>query len=333
MQEFRAWRVLEAGQEEQGGVTTLSTADLPEGEVLIRVAYSSVNYKDALAVTGQGKILRRFPITPGIDAAGVVEASESEAFAPGTKVAITGCGLGEVHDGGFAEYVRAPAGWVVPLPEGYTPREAMALGTAGFTAALALLRMERMGQCPELGDLVVTGASGGVGSIAVDLFSNRGYRVVAVSGKPEAAERLRALGAAEVVAPEALALSHRPLDQARFGGVVDNVGGELLAQLLPHVQEYGNVAGIGLAGGVKLETTVMPFILRGVSLLGISSANCPHALRREVWDRLAADLRPTDPEGFVAAEIGLDGLREASEALLERRATGRTRVRVAPPDA
>ncbi len=329
MQDFQAWRVPAAGSEAQGGVTTLAAGDLPEGEVLVRVAYSSLNYKDALAITGQGKILRSFPITPGIDAAGVVEASDSDAVPAGSSVLITGCGLGETHDGGFAEYVRVPADWIVPLPAGYTVRQAMALGTAGFTAALALIRMEAAGQDPGLGDVVVTGASGGVGSIAVDILSNAGYRVLAVSGKPEAAEDLRALGAAEVHSPDDLGLSSRPLDKARFGGVIDSVGDGLLARLLPHVHEYGNVAAIGLAGGVALETTVMPFILRGVSLLGISAANCPRALRLEAWRRLGADLRPTDPERLIAAEVGLDGLWQAAEAQLERRSRGRTLVRVA----
>ncbi len=328
MQTFQAWWVPESGREDQGGVQTLRIDDLPAGDVLVRVAYSSVNYKDALAITGQGKILRRFPIVPGIDAAGVVVASDQEGVTAGDSVLITGCGLGETHDGGFAEYVRVPADWVVPLPQGMSPRQAMALGTAGFTAALALIRMEAAGQTPALGDVLVTGASGGVGSIAVNLFSNAGYRVIAVSGKEQAEGYLRGLGAAEVVSPDALGLSERPLDRARFAGVVDNVGGPLLAGLLPQIEEYGNVASIGLAGGVKLETTVMPWILRGVSMLGISSANCPRPLRLESWRRLGGDLRPQDPEGFVTREVELDGLRDAAEAMLARQVTGRTLVRV-----
>ncbi len=328
MREFQAWRVPEAGAEDQGGVVTLQPDQLPEGEVLIRVRFSSVNYKDALAVTGQGKILRHFPMTPGIDAAGIVEASQAEGIGPGDEVLITGCGMGEVHDGGFAEYVRVPADWVVPMPQGIDARQAMTLGTAGFTAALALIRMEAAGQTPEHGDIVVTGASGGVGSLAVDLFSQAGYRVIAVSGKEAAASQLRALGAAEVVTPDDLQLGGRPLDKARFGGVVDNVGGSLLAGLLPHVEEYGNVAAIGLAGGIKFEATVMPFILRGVSLLGISSANCPRPLRLEAWRRLGTDLKPRHLDEVATAEIGLEQLREASQALIERRATGRTVVRI-----
>ncbi len=295
---------------------------------MIRAEWSSINYKDALAVTGKGKILRTFPLTPGIDVAGKVESSSAGEFEPGQSVLVTGCGMGEVHSGGFAEYVRVPASWVVPVPECYTTREAMALGTAGFTAALALLRMESCGQTPETGDIVITGASGGVGSLAVNMLSAAGYRVIAVSGKPDAAEQLHMLGAAEVVTPDDLQLGSRPLEKARFGGVIDSVGGELLAGLLPHIRDYGNVAAIGLAGGVKVQTTVMPFILRGVSLLGISSANCPRDLRLAAWRRLGADLRPPRLEEIVTGEVGLDDLPEASQALIERRSRGRTLVRL-----
>ncbi len=295
---------------------------------MIRAEWSSINYKDALAVTGKGKILRTFPLTPGIDVAGKVESSSAGEFEPGQSVLVTGCGMGEVHSGGFAEYVRVPASWVVPVPECYTTREAMALGTAGFTAALALLRMESCGQTPETGDIVITGASGGVGSLAVNMLSAAGYRVIAVSGKPDAAEQLHMLGAAEVVTPDDLQLGSRPLEKARFGGVIDSVGGELLAGLLPHIRDYGNVAAIGLAGGVKVQTTVMPFILRGVSLLGISSANCPRDMRLAAWRRLGADLRPPRLEEIVTGEVGLDDLPEASQALIERRSRGRTLVRL-----
>ncbi len=327
MTSYRAWRVPEAGGEADGGVTSLALEELSEGELRVRVAYSALNYKDALAVTGRGKILRQFPMTPGVDAAGVVEASASAAVAAGDEVVVTGCGLGEARDGGFGAYIRVPADWAVPLPERYTSREAMALGTAGVTAVLALTRMEAAGQHPALGEIVVTGASGGVGSIAVAIFARAGYRVIAATGKPEAAEWLRGWGAAEVVAPEELALSDRPLDRARYGGVVDNVGGALLGRLLPRVREYGNVASIGLAGGVELEATVMPFILRGVSLLGISSANCPRDLRLQAWRRLGAELGPHEAEALIAREIELGALWEASHALLERRAKGRTLVR------
>ncbi len=328
MDTFKAWRIPYQGGEAEGGVQALSRGDLPAGEVLIRSAYSSLNYKDALAVTGKGKIARSFPITPGIDVAGTVAESSAAGIESGDEVLVTGCGLGEVHDGGFAEYVRVPADWVVPLPAGYTARQAMAVGTAGMTAALALIRMEAAGQRPEGGDILVTGASGGVGSLAVDILSNAGYRVVAASGKDAAAAQLRELGASEVVKPEALARSQRPLDKERYAGVVDNVGGELLSELLPAVQLYGNVAAIGLAGGTKLEATVMPFILRGVSLIGISAANCPSSLRLEAWRRLGADLQPTHRDDIVAGEVGLEGLREAAEAMLERRTTGRTLVRL-----
>lgn len=328
MSTFRAWRIPYQGGEAEGGVTTLQLSDLPEGEVLIKASFSALNYKDALAVTGQGKIARQFPLTPGIDVAGVVAESSGSGFNRGDKVLVTGCGMGEVHDGGYAEYVRVPAEWVVPLPSAYSERQAMALGTAGYTVALALIRMEAAGQRPEQGSIVVTGASGGVGSLAVNLFSNAGYRVIAVSGKSAAEVYLRGLGAADVVAPDDLELGGRPLDKARFAGVVDTVGGELLAGLLPHVEEYGNVAAIGLAGGVKFATTVMPFILRGVSLIGVSTPNCPRDLRVEAWRRLGADLRPSDPEAIVCSEIGLNGLREAADSLLKRQVRGRILVRI-----
>lgn len=325
---FRAFRVPEEGQEDQARVQTLSLDDLPEGEVLIRAEWSSVNYKDALAVTGAGKILRQFPMTPGIDVAGTVAESSSDIVKAGDRVLVTGCGMGEVHDGGFAEYVRVPADWVVPMPEDLASRDAMTLGTAGFTAALALIRMEAAGQTPATGDLVVTGASGGVGSIAVDLFAQAGYRVIAVSGKPEAADTLKALGAAEVVSPDDLKRTSRPLDKAVYGGIVDNVGGELLSELIPHVTGYGNVAAIGLAGGVKLPTTVMPFILRGVSLLGISSANCPRDLRLQAWKRLGTDLRPSHLADIATGEVTLDELPQAARRLIDRTAQGRTLVRI-----
>lgn len=329
MSEFRAYRVPEEGGEDKGQVVQLDTADLPEGEVLIRGEWSSINYKDALAVTGAGKILRRFPMTPGIDVAGTVASSSSSAVREGDRVLVTGCGMGEVHDGGFAEYVRVPADWIVPVPESLGTRDAMALGTAGFTAALALIRMERNGQTPDSGDVVVTGASGGVGSIAVDLLSAAGYRVIAVSGKPEAADTLRELGAAEVVAPDDVKRSSRPLDKGLYGGIVDNVGGDLLAELIPHVADYGNVAAIGLAGGVKLQTTVMPYILRGVSLLGISSANCPRDLRLHAWERLGGEMKPRHLSSVVTNEVGLDGVKDACQGLIDRKVQGRTVVRLA----
>jgi putative YhdH/YhfP family quinone oxidoreductase len=304
----------------------MDAGELCAGDVLIRARYSGINFKDALAVSGRGKILRRFPLNAGIDVAGVVETTTDARFAPGDAVLVNGMGLGESHDGGFAEYVRVPGDWIVPLPAGLTLREAMALGTAGFTAALALHRMEQLGQRPEQGPIVVTGASGGVGSIAVSILARRGYAVTAVSGRAEHAEYLRRLGASEVATPETLGLGTRALESARFGGAVDNVGGELLAGLTRHVGLWGQIACVGNAAGPELSTTVFPLILRGVSLLGISSANCPMPLRTEVWNRLGAELKPPRLESIVSHAVPLAEVFEAASLLMERKAHGRILV-------
>jgi acrylyl-CoA reductase (NADPH) len=323
---FRAVRVADDGDGPKGRLTTMALDELSPGHVVVRVAHSSLNYKDALAVTGRGRIMRRLPLNAGIDLGGVVETSNDAALPPGTAVIANGMGLGEVHDGGLAEYARVPAEWLIPLPSGLTLRSAMALGTAGYTAALALHRMELNVQRPEMGPVVVTGATGGVGSIAVRLLVVRGYRVIAVSGRREHHDWLRALGAHEVVAADDLQLSGKPLDKARYGGAIDNVGGELLSRLLPHIVEWGNVVSVGLAGGAEVHATVHPFILRGVSLLGASSANSPMPLRRDIWRRLGGDLRVEDLERLVTGEIPLDAVAATATDLLERRLLGRTLV-------
>jgi acrylyl-CoA reductase (NADPH) len=316
--------------EEKGGIAPrlveMDTDELSPGDVLVRVHWSGVNYKDALAVTGRGKILRRFPLNAGIDAAGVVEDSGDSRFRTGDPVLVHGMGVGESHDGGYAERLRVPADWIVPLPSGLTLREAMILGTAGFTAALALQRMEQLGQRPEQGPIVVTGASGGVGSIATSILSARGYAVTAVSGRSEHHEYLRGLGATEVTTPDGLRLGSRPLEAARFGGALDNVGGELLAGLTRHVGLWGQIACIGMAGAPDLACSVFPLILRGVSLLGISSGNCPMPLRREVWTRLAGELRPPRLEAIVSRVVPLAGVLEAAALVVERRSLGRILV-------
>ncbi len=323
---FLACRVFE----EKGGVSArlvrMETDELSPGDVTLRVVWSGVNYKDALAVTGRGKILKRFPLNAGIDAAGVVESSSDARFAPGAPVVVNGMGLGETHDGGFAERLRVPGDWTLPLPAGLTLRESMVLGTAGFTAALAVVRMELLGQRPELGPIVVTGATGGVGSIAVSMLSARGYSVLAVSGRPEHEAYLRELGAAEVKTPEALELGSRPLESARFGGVIDYAGGPLLAGLVRHVSPWGQVACIGMAASPELSGTVFPLILRGVSLVGVTSTNCPMPLRREVWTRLGADLKPRHLARIVSRVVPLAEVLEAAPLLMERRALGRILV-------
>jgi NADPH2:quinone reductase len=323
---LRACRVFEEQGKAVARLVEMAADDLSLGDVVIRVRWSGVNYKDALAVSGRGKVLKRLPCNAGIDAAGVVESSVDRRFGTGDTVLVNGMGLGESHDGGFAELVRVPADWVVPLPEGLTLRESMVLGTAGFTAALAVVRMELNGQRPDMGPIAVTGASGGVGSIAVQLLARRGYAVTAVSGREEHHDYLRGLGATDVATPEALALGSRPLESARFGGVIDNVGGALLAGLVRHVAPWGQVACIGMAASPELAGTVFPLILRGVSLLGVTSTSCPMPLRREVWARLGGDMKPPGLAGIVSHEVPLAGVIEAADLLMERRARGRILV-------
>jgi acrylyl-CoA reductase (NADPH) len=324
MDSFRALRVHEnTDSTVRAALETLTLDDLSPGEVIIRSRYSSVNYKDALAATGKGRILRRLPLIAGVDVAGEVTASVDERFQAGDQVLVTGCGLGESHDGGFSEVVRVPADWVVPLPQGMTLFDAMLLGTAGFTAALAIDRMEQNGLLTAQGPVVVTGASGGVGSVAIDLLSGRGYEVVALSRKLEAADYLRSLGAAEVLEAKTASASGKPLDAARWAGAIDNVGGEVLGWLTRTVQPWGSIASVGLAGGAELHTTVMPFILRGVSLLGITSANCPMPRRLKVWQRLVTDLQPQHLQNIIAGQVTLDELPAVFETLLSGEHRGR----------
>lgn len=325
---FRALRVFEEAGNVVSRLVEMEVDALSPGEVVIRATHSGINYKDALAVTGRGRILKRFPLNAGIDVAGVVESSADPRFVPGDPVLVNGAGLGESLDGGFAERVRVPAEIVVPLPPALSAFEAMALGTAGFTAALCLHRMEENGQAPAAGPIVVTGASGGVGALATALFAARGYEVIAVSGREEHHALLRELGALETVTPAALGLGSRPLESGRFAGVVDNVGGELLAGLVRHVRPWGNVAVVGNAGGAELHTTVFPMILRGVSLLGVSSTNCAMPLRAALWNRLGGEWKPRDLARVVTAEIPLAEALPAFGALLDRRSHGRVVVRL-----
>ncbi|MGE3154853.1 MAG: YhdH/YhfP family quinone oxidoreductase [Nitrospiraceae bacterium] len=328
MKSFRALRIHQDQGVSRTCLETLRLEDLSPGDVLIRASYSSVNYKDALAVTGKGKILRRFPLVGGVDVAGTVESSDDARFQIGDRVLVTGYGLSQDHDGGYAEYVRVPADWVVPVPEGLSLSDAMALGTAGFTAALAIQRMEDNGQRPDQGPIVVTGATGGVGSLAIDLLAGLGYEVVAITGKQESVEDLKSLGARQVLLRQNLEIGRQPLERAQWGGAIDNVGGELLAWLTRTVSLWGNIAAIGLAGGSELHTTVMPFILRGVSLLGISSANCPMPLRQHIWQRLATDLRPRHLDRIVTATVSLDDVPAISEKMVAGHHRGRTVVKI-----
>ncbi len=327
---FRAFRIHSDDAGYRSGIETISLDDLNPGEVVVKAAYSSVNYKDALAGTGKGKILRRFPLVGGIDIAGHVVASADPAFKEGDAVLVTGSGLSETRDGGYAEYARLDAKWVVALPAGLSLREAMILGTAGFTAALGLLRMTENRQTPDLGPLAVTGATGGVGSLAVAIYSKAGYAVHAISGKPEHADYLKSLGASEVLGREALATT-APMASARFGGGLDNVGGTMLAALLAQTAPYGNVASCGLAASPELHATVMPFIIRGVSLLGVASAGTARDIRDEVWKRLASDWKPADLDAICTREATLDELPAVFETMLAGGSLGRTVVRIQNP--
>jgi acrylyl-CoA reductase (NADPH) len=327
MDTFRAFRIVNEDGKIHGSIVNAMVAELSAGDVLIRASYSSVNYKDALAATGTGKILRRFPLIGGIDVAGAVASSADSRFREGDEVLVTGYDLGVANDGGYAGYVQVPAGWVVPMPRGLTAFEAMALGTAGFTAGLAIVRLQQNGLRPENGTVVVTGSTGGVGSIAVAGLARLGYDVTAITGKEEAHEYLRQLGAREVVSRGTLEMGTRPLEKARWAGAVDPVGGDMLAWLTRTTDAWGGIASTGLTGGVELHTTVMPFILRGVSLIGIDSVSCPMEIRTEVWRRLATDMKPNNLAA-IAKEISLDGLPDAFATLLAGKARGRFVVNV-----
>ena len=328
MESFKAFRIHREGEAVAARFETLTLADLSPGEVVIRVLYSGINYKDALAATGAGKILRKYPLVGGIDLAGVVESSEDPRFGAGDRVLVTGNALSETHDGGYAEYARVPADWVFPIPPGLDELRAMALGTAGFTAALAIHRMEQNGQVPAAGPIVVTGATGGVGSLAIDMLASRGYEVVAVTGKDNRGEYLRSLGAARILARGQIDFGQRPLEPAEFGGAIDNVGGPMLTWLTRTVGFFGNIASIGLTGGAQLHTTVMPFILRGVSLLGINSSATPRAMRLAVWNRIATDLMPRHFDRIVTRVVPFDALPGAFQAFLDGSVVGRTVVRI-----
>lgn len=325
---FRAFRI----HDQQGKISArfdqLTLDELGQGEVVIKIRYSGINYKDALAATGAGRILRKYPLVGGIDLAGEVVSSSDARYREGDKVLVTGCALSETHDGGYAEYARVKGDWVIPIPAGLDEFQVMALGTAGFTAALAIHRMEHNGQQPAKGPIVVTGATGGVGSIAIDMLGGRGYEAVALSGKPAAADYLMKLGARQVLRRQELDLGSRPLEAVRWGGAIDNVGGSILTWLTRTVDFSGNIASIGLTGGAELNTTVLPFILRGVNLLGINSSATPRDLRLKVWARIGSDLKPRHLDLIVTRTISLDELPAAFPAYLEGTVTGRTVVKI-----
>jgi len=321
--QFRAYRVHNDDQGYRGSVDSIGLDDLAAGDVTIQVRYSGINYKDALAGTGKGKIMRSYPMVGGIDVSGTVVSSESERFSPGDEVLVTGAGLSETRDGGYAEYLRLDSNWVIPLPDGLSALDAMTIGTAGFTAALSLYRMEISGQRPEQGPIVVTGASGGVGSIAIDILSHAGYEVHAISGKEEHFGWLAALGAAECISRHDIEWGQRPLESARWAGCIDSVGGDMLSGICSAVRPWGNIAACGLAGGIGLKTTVMPFIIRGVSLIGIDSPQCPYPIREQIWPKLAAEWKPRNLELIRNRVVGLDDLNDIFGGMLEGNSLGR----------
>ena len=303
-------------------------SDLPAGDLLVRVHYSSLNYKDALSATGNPGVSRKFPHTPGIDAAGEVVACASGAFTPGQKVIVTSYDLGMNTPGGFGEYIRVPSTWAVPLPVGLSLRESMALGTAGFTAALSVLKLVQAGVQPGDGEILVTGATGGVGSLAVAILAQAGYQVTAATGKASEAEFLRRLGASTVISrDEVVAGAERPLMKERWAGAVDVVGGPMLAAALKSTKARGAVTCCGLVGSPELPVNVFPFILRGVSLIGIDSAECPMEHRRQTWEKLAGPWKLQNLESTVT-EIGLDGLEDQIGAMLKGQTRGRILVKV-----
>jgi len=327
---FRAYRINRKDREIVSGFTELTLDDLTPGNVVVRVSHSTINYKDALAATGAGRILRRYPLNGGIDLAGIVETSEDPAFPPGTAVLVNGCGLSETVDGGYAEYARVDSAGLVPIPTGMDAAMAMQIGTAGYTAALAIHRMEQNGQAPENGPLVVTGATGGVGSIAIDMLAGRGYEVVAVTGKAAESDYLTSIGASRVLLRDRIDFGSRPMETTEWGGAIDNLGGDYLAWLTRTTAYGGNIASVGLAASHELHTTVMPFILRAVCLLGINSVDTPRELRLAVWSRIAADLKPRHLDRIGHTRITLDALPDYFQQYLDGRVTGRVVVEIDP---
>ncbi|MES2684439.1 MAG: YhdH/YhfP family quinone oxidoreductase [Pseudomonadota bacterium] len=326
---FRALRVYNEGGQHRVALENIGIDQLSPGNVVLRVAYSGINYKDALAVTGKGKILRGSPRVPGIDLAGYVVTSEDPRYQPGDAVLVTGCNIGEQIDGGYSEYARLPAEALVPLPAGLTLEEAMAIGTAGFTAALALKRMLDNHQTTTMGTILVTGATGGVGGIALSIFKSQGFKLAALTGKPEAADYLRSIGADEVIDRQAVIMGSKPLEGALWGGAVDNLGGDTLAWLTRTVKPWGNIASIGLAQSHTLSTTVMPFLLRGVSILGIHSVECPRGWRLDLWKHLSTDWKPEGLLSKIATRtVALDDLSTVCEEFTAGQVTGRTLVKI-----
>jgi len=328
-EQFRALMVNKSEDDFSLKVKRISIEDLPEGQVTIKTAYSSVNFKDGLASIPNGKIVRSYPFIPGIDLAGTVVSSTVPRFKEGDEVIATSYEIGVSHYGGYSEYARIPAEWVVPLPKGLTLREAMVYGTAGFTAALSVMRLEENGLSPEKGKVLVTGATGGVGSIAVSILAKRGYDVTASTGKQSEHEYLKQIGAKEIISREDVTGDKfRPLDKQLWAGAVDPVGGKTLASILSKTSYNGSVAVSGLTGGTDVAATVFPFILRGINLLGIDSVYCPMEKRLSVWEKMAGDYKPEDLSSAINAEVSLEDLPDYLAAILKGEVRGRTLVKL-----
>ncbi len=313
MEKFSAFRIYADETGTRSGIERLGLHQLSAGDVVVRVHYSGVNYKDALAGTGKAKILRRPSLIGGIDLAGEVVQSSSAEFSRGDEVVVNGSGLSEVHDGGYAEFARVPADWVVPLPSALSLKQAMIIGTAGFTAALSIHVMQQNNQKAEDGPIVVTGASGGVGSFAIDLLHKTGYEVIAVTGSTDVHDYLYGLGATSIVGRDNINVGDGVLEKTRWAGAIDNVGGKMLGNLVRTTRAWGNVVSVGIVGGTDFELSTMPFVIRGVNLLGVSSANCPQHLRKKIWRRLGDDLRPEHFAEIHAQTSGLEDLPDVFE--------------------
>lgn len=313
-------------------VAELGLDDLMEGDVVVEVEWSTINYKDGLAITGKGPVVRRWPMVPGIDCAGTVVSSENERFKTGDKVILNGFGVGEVHTGAYATYARLKGDWLIPMPEGMDGRSAMAIGTAGYTAMLSVMALERHGITPGRGPVVVTGANGGVGTVAIAVLGKLGYEVIASTGRTEEADFLKSLGASEIIHRDELSGPAKPLAKERWAGAVDAVGSHTLANVLSMTSYGGAVTACGLAQGMDLPTSVAPFILRGVSLLGIDSVMAPLALRQEAWSRLVTDL-DLDKLEALSSEIGFDGIIDAAHQIIDGKIRGRVVVDMKKPNA
>lgn len=325
---FKAFRIHNDAEGYRSGIETIGIDDLSEGDVVIRGEWSGINYKDALAATGKGKICQTFPLVGGIDVAGEVVSSESDHFSAGDKVLVTGCNMSEKRDGGYSQYMRLNSNSVIPLPKGLSTREAMGIGTAGFTAAISLYRMEALGQSPEAGPIVITGASGGVGSFAIDILTHAGYEAHAITGKINEFDYLESLGAKQCISRHDLHWGQAPLESTRWAGCIDNVGGDMLAGISRVIDVWGNIACCGMAGGIGLHATNLPLILRGVSLIGISSNNTPYHVREILWKRLANEWRPPHLDDIISKEVELNDLGGAFDVLMKGDSLGRTVVKL-----